>query len=721
MAPFRFVWTAARMGVDALREGRLSMSPRRWLIDLRHLHRQMLPSALVSPPPVPNASGRSTDRDAFVREARVALTTFLASDSRIEFPPTEAPRLSILIVLFNQAELTLGCLRSIAAHVPAPFEVVIVDNGSSDETNTLLNRVDGAHVGRFGTNVGFLHGANTAALAARGDFLLFLNSDVELLPGAVASALTAIERTPEVGAVGGRLVFPDGRLQEAGSIIWRDGSCQGYGRGDQPEKAQYRFRRRVDFVSGAFLLTPRHVFHAAGGFDPAYSPAYYEDADYCVRLWKAGKQIIYDPAATVMHVEFGSSSAAEAAQQQQRHRAIFVTRHQDWVKHQLPRSDANVASARIRRGDGQRILVFDDRAPSEDMGFGFPRALSLLNALSAGGHAVTLYPTDALRADAGQVSTTSFEVLADCGPRQIKSFMDERRGHYDLILVSRAHNLELLRAKLGEPADWSSATPVMYDAEAISAVREAGRRRLAGEVLDDADVRSMIDAEIALARGVSAVIAASETEAQAFVARGATNVHVASFGISVDPTPAAFDERRDVLFVGSFDELSPNADAVLWFTRDVLPLVRARLQEDVRLVVVGRHAPASVLDLQAAGVDLCPNVVDLIPFYSRARVFVGPTRFAAGLPYKVVHAAAHGVPVAGTRLLRTQLGWNDGDELLSADTAEGFAEACTILYSDRARWSALRGAALRRVATDFSRDRFETALHRALSSCHPAP
>jgi GT2 family glycosyltransferase len=719
MTSFRFVWTAARLGLDALRDGRLSMSPRRWLIDLRHLHGQMhRPS-----PPVPRTaaatSEKFTGRDAFMREAQLALSEFLAANTRLSLATSETPRLSILIVLFNRAELTLRCLRSIAEHVPPPFEVVIVDNGSTDDTDELLDRVDGAHVGRFTTNVGFLHGANTAALAARGEFLLFLNNDVELLPGAVASALKRIDGAAGVGAVGGRLVFPDGTLQEAGSIIWRDGSCHGYGRGDRPDHPQYDFIRNVDFSSAAFLLTRRRLFDDLRGFDTAYAPAYFEDADYCVRLWKSGHAVVYDPGATVKHLEFGSSSADEAADLQRRHRAVFVEHHRAWLSEQLEPEPANVLAARARPTPGQRILLVDDRVPKRDLGFGFPRAVDLVSALVADGHFVTLYPTDAVRSDTDGDSRTAAippaVEVAGSGSFDLRRFIAERQGYYDTIFVSRAHNMELVRSKLGAPSQWSPPARVVYDAEAIAAAREAGRRRLQGEWLADEAVNAMIDAEVDLARGVDAVIAVSEVEGEAFRRRGIEPVHVVSHVFQPAPTPCSFEARRDFLFVGSFDELSPNEDAVLWFAREVFPVVRRQLQDDVRFIVVGRHAPRSILDLTSDGVDLREHETDLVPLYDRARVFVAPSRFAAGIPYKIGHAAAHGLPVICTRLLQTQLEWRDGIELLAADDLDAFVAASVTLYTDDVRWRELRAAALARVADEYSTTRFRSRLRRALT------
>ena len=232
-------------------------------------------------------------------------------------PRATTPVVSVVMVLFNRAELTLACLESIVATTAGlEVEVVLVDNASSDRTPALLERIDGASTVRWRRNEGYVAGCNAGARAARGEYILLLNSDTELLPGTLESAVRSIRGDDRIGAVGARLVLPDGTLQEAGSIIWNDGSCRGYGRGDNPEAPPYAFTRDVDFCSAAFLLTRRSLFEALGGFDDAYAPAYYEDADYCVRVWESGHRVVYEPRAIVRHFEFASSASPAAARRQ---------------------------------------------------------------------------------------------------------------------------------------------------------------------------------------------------------------------------------------------------------------------------------------------------------------------------------------------------------------------------------------------------------------------
>jgi len=175
----------------------------------------------------------------------VSLQIFLASNATLQIPHSPNPEISILLVLFNRAELTLTCLRSVAENYSERLEVIIVDNASSDETLSLLNRLKGAQIIRNTENLHFLVAMNQAAREARGEYLLLLNNDTQLLPGTLRSALAVIRSAPDIGAVGGRLILLDGTLQEAGSIIWHDGSCLGYGRGDNPFAPMYMFRRNT--------------------------------------------------------------------------------------------------------------------------------------------------------------------------------------------------------------------------------------------------------------------------------------------------------------------------------------------------------------------------------------------------------------------------------------------------------------------------------------------
>ncbi|HZS36048.1 MAG TPA: glycosyltransferase [Polyangia bacterium] len=707
-----FLRTAAQKAVRAYREGRLPASPRHWLRNLALHYREMLLERRSAPPPAIVPAGNA--KELLTAECRVALRALLDSGARLSWPHCNEPRVSVILVLHNRAELTLRCLRSLRA-LEVPIELILVDNASEDETGALLERLDGARILRNRDNVGFTKAVNQAAKTARGIHLLLLNNDAELLPGSLESAVRTLEGAGEAGAVGGRLILPDGRLQEAGSIVWRDGTCAGYGRGDSPFQPMYAFERDVDYCSAAFLLTPRALFESLGGLDEAFAPAYYEDADYCVRAWKAGRRVIYDPDAVVLHYEFASSaSRAQAIRMQAERRGLFAEKHAEWLARQATASPRFVHAR--AHGAGVNVLFLDDRAPLARFGSGNPRARDVLHALVALECRVTFYPTTFAGGEPAELRREvprGVEVMLGWGAARLGDFLDERAGFYDCIVVSRPHNLRLLRDRLpvGERAR------VIYDAEALFAAREVAGERLAGRRVSDAELARRVAEETALARGACVVLSVSDGERRQFEAAGAARAFTLGHAIAPAATARPFAERAGLLFVGAFhNDASPNADALFWFAREVWPRLRETLGDGARLTVAGARPTARVWQLHGGAIEVLGEVDDLAPLYDRARVFVAPTRFAAGVPYKVHHAAAHGLPVAATSLLARQLDWRHDVELLAADDAAGFAAACAALHSDVARWDRLRSAALARVERDCSRAAFVETLRAALDS-----
>ncbi len=661
-------------------------------------------------------------RGALTRRRRVTLERFLAEGERISFARTEAPDVSVITVVWNRAELTLRCLAALAAHTDAAMEVIVVDNASTDETPRLLAQVDGAIVIRNASNLGFPAGNNVGARAARGAFLLFLNNDAELAPGSIGSMVDAARRDASMGAVGGKLVWPDGRLQEAGSIVWADGSCEGYGRGGDPSAPEYNFERQVDFCSGALLLTPRAVFEQLGGFDERYQPMYYEDADYCARLWTNGYRVVYQPKAFAVHYEFGSaSSPQESFERQRAKRPIFIAQHRQWLSSQLPKSEGVLAARSHPHGQPSAIFI-DDAAPEPRMGSGFPRAATLLNALAAQGFLLTVYATAERQPSGSNGRLTGVEVVAG-GPAGLRGFLTSRlelRRPHDLVIVSRPHNMQYVKAAISTDLSTLGA-PIIYDAEAVYALREIGRRRVAGHPAAESDRQTLIDSEIALTRGCAAVLTVSDVERQLFEAAGVRNVVVVGHAIEPRPTLTRWEARRSILFVGAFSPESPNEDAVTFFCREVLPILRTEGLSHAPFVVAGASMPDHLPSLADSLVSWQPDVDDLTPLYEDARVFVAPTRYAAGIPWKVGEAAARGVPVVCTPLLARQLDWNPGSELLTAESPAEFASAIAALYADPDLWARLREAALNRVAQDYSAPAFQAAVQHALSIATRSP
>jgi GT2 family glycosyltransferase len=268
-------------------------------------------------------------------------------------------------VSYNNPHLLFLNLLSIREHADVAYEVVVVDNNSDSKTQSLLSRTQVARIARNQTNRGFPSACMQGVAISRGSYLCLLNNDALIEAKCFSSALRNFVADESTGAVGGKVIQPCGKLEEAGSILWCDGTTNGYGAGDDPNQLWYSFRRPVDYCSGAFLMTPRKLFNDLGGFDEVFSPGYYEDTDYCSRLWSRGYKVIYEPLCVIRH--FGNASSAdkgEALKHVIRNHELFYKRWKDKLAfHFEPRSENTHAAAVSASDDRMRTLAIFSKVP----------------------------------------------------------------------------------------------------------------------------------------------------------------------------------------------------------------------------------------------------------------------------------------------------------------------------------------------------------------------
>jgi O-antigen biosynthesis protein len=382
-------------------------------------------------------------------KARARLRHFLESNTLLDLSCPAAPRLSILLVLYNRAELTLACLESIQPRMAeVGAEVVLVDNASRDETGTLLDRLRGATVIRNPDNRGFPVAVNQAAEAACGEFLLLLNNDAEVLGDSLGTAVRFLEANPDAGAAGGRIILLDGTLQEAGCTFWQEGHAFQYGRGDDPAAAEYQFQRDVDYCSAAFLMTRRELFAQMGGLDIAFSPGYFEDGDYCIRLWRTGWRVVYLPEVAILHYENASAvSGNEPHALYHRNHPYFTRKHADWLAWQRPFGTSHLIM-RESHDDRLRVLYL----PRWKLASGAPerspdiaeevRRLRALNCF------VTVYPLAVEQSfSSRQIPSlpSDVEVLPGGSLDTLPHFLSERREYYDGLLTNDAEMVEQIK------------------------------------------------------------------------------------------------------------------------------------------------------------------------------------------------------------------------------------------------------------------------------------
>lgn len=642
---------------------------------------------------------------------------------KLAFACPEQADLSVLMVLHNQFPLTLMALGSLRQNFPGGIELVLVDSGSTDETRDIDRYVAGAQVLRFDSNIGYLRGCNAGLQLTSADFVLYLNNDVELAPGAVGAALRRLRSNPRVGAVGGKIVRCHGLLQEAGCITWRDGSTSGYLRGSSPLAPEANFVRKVDYCSGVFLMVRGDAVRRLEGFDDSFAPAYYEDADLCVRIAQGGHDVLYDPTVVIFHHEYGSAEGVGApAAQMERNRQVFARKHAAWLQDRPIRDDRRQLLARFADAGAMRVLFIEDTIPLRSIGSGFVRSNDLIQVMASLGYRLTVFPLNGSRFDIANVyrdMPDTVEVMHDRSIDSLGEFLAQREGCFDAVWVARTHNLDGIRPFLDPILRGGAPGPpfVVLDTEAIDAMREAGRQALAGETA--ADLKAAVRSELKHAAICRTIVVVSEAERANLHDLGWDNVAVIGHMRTLAPTPRAFAERSGMLFVGAMHrEASPNYESLDWFVSKVLPIVEQTLGWQTRLTIVGYTAPGVSLERFAnhPRVTLRGSIGNIESIYDQHRIFVAPTRYAAGQPYKVYEAASFGVPVVATELLRRQMNWEDGQDLLSADGEhpERFAQQIITLYQDETLWQQIRAGALERLCRENSRERYVEAIERIL-------
>lgn len=393
--------------------------------------------------------------------------------------PSRPPTASIIILTRHEPQRFGRCLAALE-RLPDSVsrEILILLNGADADMRAVVDTPRGrAKVLESPINLGFAGGCNMVAAAAEGRYLAFLNDDTEVEAGWLESLVETADADPRVGAVGSCLLFLDGSVQEAGSIIWRDGSTTGLNRGTPPDSPSVLFRRQVDYCSGCSLLVRREAWDAVGGFCEEYFPAYYEDVDLCLSFRTRGYRVIYEPRSRVRHLEGGSSEPGKRRRLSQRHRRRFRQRWgttlQDFEPPD-PASPAAVQRATLRAaGCPRRLLVVDERL-EDAVGPSFDRTLDALVELSRAGYVASVWPLSRVTAIVRELGRHGIEMI----PGSLSAHLQEPGVLYDTVVIARPHDFEQHEALIRREQPHSV---VVYDADAVHHRRlERHANRLAG-------------------------------------------------------------------------------------------------------------------------------------------------------------------------------------------------------------------------------------------------
>ena len=629
-------------------------------------------------------------------------------------PCTATPRVSIVIPTYGKVAYTLACLRSIVLHASdTPVEIIVVDDAAPDDSAALFDEVEGLRVLRNKRNLGFIGSCNAGAQVARGEFLLFLNNDTQVTAGWMDALLQCFDERPDCGIAGSKLVYPDGRLQEAGGLVFNDGSCWNLGRFENRDAPAWQFRREVDYVSGAALMIRRALFESVGGFDSLLSPAYYEDTDLAFAVRAAGWRVYYEPASMVIHCE-GISAGTDLGSGMKRFQSInqhkFVTKWHGVLAVHPSRQTALDRAMRWRaRG---RLLVVDATTPDASRDSGSLRLMEMFEIFRSLGWSVMFCPDDnrTSRAHMHQLGRLGVEVLASSSAGGLPRWLTEHGKELSAVMLCRhtvaGQYLHIVRRHAPQ-------AKVIFDTVDLHFVREQRAAELSGQasMLRQAKLSQQSELDLIACSDVTFVVSPDEqallrTLAPTASVEVVTNIHV----INGCTTP--HEARRDLLFIGGHGH-PPNVDAMRWIANAILPELR-QADPEVTVHILGDVSDALRAELTRDGLQLHGRVADLGPWMESCLASLAPLRFGAGVKGKINMSMSYGLPVIATSLAAEGMHLQDGADVLIAELPVDFARAVTTLRHDPALWQRLSSASLNNIRRHFSRESAAETLRRVL-------
>jgi GT2 family glycosyltransferase len=629
---------------------------------------------------------------------------------------SEAPVVSIIVPTYGQVGYTYRCLASIAAHPPAAsFEVIVIDDASPEPDAADPARIPWLTFLRNEKNLGFIGACNAAARVARGRYLHFLNNDTEVAPGWLDALLEVFERRASVGMVGSRLIYPDRRLQEAGAVLYRDGTGWNCGRYEDPLASAYNFLRETDYCSGAALLIERALFERLDGFDAHYAPAYFEDTDLAFRVREAGLKVVYQPRSLVMHHE-GVSNGQDPLAGIKRHQAVnrfkFVAR---WRKVlEAENSPPGVVSLRHRDRAGARpvLMIVDHYVPEPDRDAGSKHMAQMIELLVEAGFLVKFWPQN-LRYTEGYVAPLQqlgVEVFYGKTP-PFDRWLRTHRADLDAVLVSRPY----VAREIMKPLKVSHL-PLLYLGHDIHFERMTAQATATGDAELARAARQTRALERRIWRAADRVLYFSPEEVATVAAlepRAKAQV-LTPYGFDAITRDGRVVSGQDILFVAGFAH-SPNEDAAEWLVHDILPRILAEAP-NARLWLVGSRPTDRVLALAGPHVTVTGDVheAELAAHYASARLAIVPLRFGAGVKLKVVEALRHGLPLVTTSVGAQGLP-GLADLASVADAPQDIAAAAVRLLREDALWAEQSAAQRAYAEGRFSRAAMKASLREALA------
>ena len=574
--------------------------------------------------------------------------------SMISVQQWDMPQVSIIIPVYNQFDYTYHCIQSIVKNSgDITYEIIIADDCSTDITKEIEKAICGIQVIRNSQNLRFLRNCNNAANYAKGEYILFLNNDTQVQENWLAPLVELIERDKTIGMVGSKLVYPDGRLQEAGGILWKDGSAWNYGNRSDPDLPEFNYVKDVDYISGAAIMISKSLWNEIGGFDERFVPAYCEDSDLAFEVRKHGYRTVYQPLSVVVHFE-GVSNGTDTSSGQKAYQVVnsqkFYEKWKDILQNEHFENAQNVFQARDRSRNKQTVLVIDHYVPMYDKDAGSRTIYQYLELLTSMDYNVkfigdNFYPHQPYTSKLEQMGV---EVLYGLYyQKHWKQWLKENGNLIDVVFINRPHIAE----KYIDEVKQLTHAKIIYNVCDLHFVREKRQYELTKEkeLLQSSEKWKKI--ELSLIEKADTVFTLSSDEKRIIDEHcQEEKASICPIFIYSDFSKTSFErmQTKDLLFVGGFNH-NPNVDAVIWFCEKVFPLVLEKLP-DVKFNIVGSNPPDTVRKYASENIIIKGFVSDeeLKTLYEQCKLCVIPLRYGAGVKGKTIEAMYSTIPIVST-------------------------------------------------------------------------
>lgn len=603
----------------------------------------------------------------------------------LSFPVVDKPKVTIVIPAHNNVEVTYFSLCSLRlAHDATSFEIIVVDDGSTDNTARLEDWVSGITVVRHATPQRFIRACNAGAAQARGSFLVLLNNDVEVTSGWLDELVGAFDLFPQAGLVGARLIYPDGRLQDGGGLVFETGQPWNYGQGWSPWDPRVSYARQVDYLSGAALMIPMRLWEEVGGLSSYLEPMYYEDTDLSFKVREAGLQTWYVPSAIVYHHE-GATAGRSLTEGAKRYQAVNEPKfRKQWRKafRGLGRIEDGPDLLKDRNIEG-RILFIDVQAPRPDQDAGAYAAVKEIKLVQSLGYKVTFLPQNVAHLGHynDDLERLGVEMMYAPFCLSVQEFLRSRVSEFDAIYITRYYVAQDVIKIL---QDLRINKPILFNGADLHFLRELRASRATGnpEMMERA--RRTRDAELAIMKAADVVLSYNEVEHAIIEAQteGAARVVKCPWVLDIPDHVPGLEGRSGLSFLGNYRH-PPNAQAMEWFTRNVMPKLAGAQHGDPVLHIYGASMGPDIQALASEKVKAVGFVENVADAYDRHRIFVAPLLFGAGIKGKVLAALAHGIPCILSPIAAEGIGLRQGHDCLIAEHPEDWAEAVKKLQKDQ--------------------------------------